>query len=257
MEINNKIPNTHEEIKDNEHNNNNDNNNPTKEIGNNSDNEIYTILNKDNKNRTIEIDTVKNTNEQSKKGNNYLHDKDIMEDSIIYFSNKLKQSNEGYKKYLYISIILYIIDIFIWFVNKEILHNLFNLLSLIVILISVIYQVYIFKHNFEIISKDIYDLTQKMIYIYCGIVILFLLNMLYISCMKLFYNNNGDKQHFIDYPLIIFVYITANSYVPSILALKLISVKKCIKNLSAAKGEIYESAKIEEIQIINSIINET
>ena len=38
---------------------------------------------------------------------------------------------------------------------------------------------------------------------------------------------------------------------------KLFTIKKSIKNLSAAKGEIYESAEIEEIQIINSITRET
>ena len=39
------------------------------------------------------------------------------------------------------------------------------------------------------------------------------------------------------------------------LSFKLISVKKSIKNLSSANGEVYESPKIEDVQIYNSVIN--
>ena len=59
------------------------------------------------------------------------------------------------------------------------------------------------------------------------------------------------------YNLIVTIYLLANLAFPTILLFKLILVKKDIKNLSAAKGEIYESAKIEDVQIINSIINES
>ena len=252
MENNNEMPNNQE---------NNENNVERKDSGGNNDNEAHTILEKEEKeekdNNALEIESQKNNNNKRKK-ENFFHDKDITEDSIIYFANKLKQNNDEYKICLYSSIILYIIDIFIWFIyNNNNLHNFFNLLSLIIILICVIYQAYIFKHNFENISKELYNFTRKIIYIYNIIVVFFLTNMIYIAYKELFYKKDGDWNTYFDYPLVVFFYICANITMPSITALKFIYVKKSIKNLSAAKGEIYESAKIEEAQIINSIINES
>ena len=119
-----------------------------------------------------------------------------------------------------------------------------------------IYQTYAFRHNFEIISKEIYGLTQKVIYIYLSVVILFLINFCYLTLFKCLFakdNNNHKDYHF---SLIIMIYLTINIIVPITLLFKLITVKKNIKNLSAAKGEIYESVKIEDVQVINSIINE-
>ncbi len=227
--------------------------------GSNNDNESNNILQKEEKtNNNIEIDTPikKNINQQRKK-DNFFHDKDITEDSIIYFSNKLKQNNNIYKIYLYISISLYIIDIIIWLINNNtFLHNIFNLLSIITILMTVIYQAYIFKNNFETISKELYNITRKIIYIYNTIAALFLINMLYIVYIIIFKDKN-NRKNFFNNPLIVFIYVGANIYIPVIHCIKLFTIKKSIKNLSAAKGEIYESAEIEEVQIINSIINDS
>ena len=242
---------------------NQDNNNiKRKESSNNNDNEVHNILEKDENNK-IEIDDKPIINKKKKK-KSFFHDTDITEDSIIYFSNKLKNINHEYKKVLYISIALYVFNIIIWALNIETFHNLFNLISTIIILVSVIYQAYIFKHNFESISKEIYNLTQKMIYIYSSVVILFLINMIYITFFKIIFillnkdkNSNTQKSLLRDigYTAILFIYAGLNFIVPIILLIKLISVKKGIKNLSAAKGEIYESVRIEDVQIINSIIN--
>ena len=229
--------------------------------GSNNDNESNVILKKEERtNNKIEIDSpIKNENNQKRKKDNFFHDKDITEDSIIYFSNKLKKNNNVYKIYLYISIALYIIDIIIWLINNNsIFHNIFHLISILTILISVIYQAYIFKNNFETISKELYNITRKIIYIYNAIAAFFLINMLYIVYILIFDNDNKkNKKNFFNNPLIVFIYVVANIYIPVIHCIKLFTIKKSIKNLSAAKGEIYESAEIEEIQIINSITRET
>ena len=224
-----------------------------------NDNETNSILEKEetNNNNIIELDKPININKEIQK-KNFLHDKDITEDSIIYFSNKLKQSNRSYKLFLYISIIIYILDIIIWFKSKNILHNYFNLFSIIIILLYVVYQAYIFRHNFETITKEMYDLTQTIIYIYISIAFLFLINILYIIY---FYMHNKKKffrikKNFYDSYLVLYVFVGTNFFVCVIFMFNLFILKNSIKNLSAAKGDIYDSPSYEEVQIINSVINE-
>ena len=103
-------------------------------------------------NNVIELDSPKNSNIEVKK-KSFFHDKDITEDSIIYFTNKLKQSNDTYKIFLYCSILLFIIDLFIWYYDTYTFNNYFNLFSIILILLSVINQAYTFRHSFQNISK--------------------------------------------------------------------------------------------------------
>jgi hypothetical protein len=262
MEINNEKVETTDNNDNNGQNNENDisRKDSNESNGSNNDNESNVILKKEERtNNKIEIDSpIKNDNNQKIKKDNFFHDKDITEDSIIYFSNKLKKNNNVYKIYLYISIALYIIDIIIWLINNNsILHNIFHLISILTILISVIYQAYIFKNNFETISKELYNITRKIIYIYNAIAALFLINMLYIVYILIFNKDKKNKNNFFNNPLIVFIYVAANIYIPIIHCIKLFTIKKSIKNLSAAKGEIYESAEIEEIQIINSIVKES
>ena len=264
MEKNNKINNEsddHKKLNEHEHEHEQEENNIIKTNRENSnDNETNKILEKDENNNT-ENKSININDEKKKSG--FFHDKDITEDSIIYFSNKLKQSNNNYKILLYISIVLHILNIIVFLFSKEIFNTFFNLFSILINLILVIYQTYAFRHNFEIISKEIYSLTQKIIYIYLSVVILFLINICYLFLFNFLFfkdnnnnNNNNNNHKDYNYSLIIMIYLLINIIVPIILLFRLIAVKKNIKNLSAAKGEIYESVKIEDVQVINSIINE-
>lgn len=219
-------------------------------------NESNEILDKEegNNNNVIELDSPKNSNKETKK-KNFFHDKDITEDSIIYFTNKLKQSNDTYKIFLYSSILLFIIDLFIWYYDTYTFNNYFNLFSIILILLSVISQAYIFRHSFQNISKPLYDLVRKIIYIYSLILVIFLVNIFILLYLEI--KNDNIRNNFMDSSIIIFNFIGINIIIPAVLDITLIFVRKSIKNLSAAKGEIYESAKIEDVQVINSIINES
>lgn len=219
-----------------------------------------------NYSNAINQNNPENNNKQIKKTekkNNSSHDKEIMEDSIIYFTKKLKQNNNDYHIFLYITICLYSLDIIVWYFDKQILHNQLNLYSLIIVLLTSISQVFAFKHNFENISKDIYICTQRIIYIYAIAVILFSLNLLYIIFYEITYNNPGDYDKtyqqrnlsFYGFSIIVFFYVIINFVFPIIVLVKLISIKTNIKKLSAAKGEVYEPARIKDVQIINSIIN--
>ena len=224
----------------------------------NLDNESNTILFKYNSNLIENIkESIKN---QEKNKNIYSHDKEIMEDSIIYFSKKLKKNNIEYHKYLYASILIYIIDFIIWYFDKDVIHSKFNLYTLSLIFIIDSYQLYIFRQNCETISKNLYSISGKIIYIYSCIVTLFLTNMLYISFNILY--NTGDNIyifyhkkmfHFLALSMIIFLYIILNFTLPIIILVQLINLKGNIKNLASAKGEVYEPVK--DVKIINSIIN--
>ena len=251
MSLHNEEKNTLNENKENK--SDNENNLNRLDSPNNADNETNKILEKENN----DFDPDEPKNKKEIKQSNFFHDKDITEDSIIYFSNKLKQSNNSYKIFLYISIITYILDIIIWNISSHILHNYFNLFSIIIILISVLYQAYSFRHNFETISKALYNFIQIIIYEYICATGLFLVGFLYITYSQIF---NKDKiflrnENIIDYPSVVFIYEGVNVFISIMVSFKLISVKKCIKNLSAAKGEVYETPKIEDVQIYNSVIN--
>ena len=191
-----------------------------------------------------------------------FHDKEIMEDSIIYFTKKLKNNNMEYQRYLYVSIGLYFLDIGICYFYKQILDTKYNLYSILIILLVSLLQAFAFKHNFNSISKEIYILTQRIIYLYCIALIIFLLNIVYIIVFKLVLypeeNNYNVFQkklaNFFGISLMIFTYIIVNIIIPIIVLVKLITIKKNIKSLSAAKGEVYEAVKIKDSHI-NSIIN--
>lgn len=252
------------QIKTNE---NNDQNQKNKKNDNNivrldspvNDNESNIILFKYN---NLKSENKKTDIKEEKNNNIISHDKEIMEDSIIYFTQKLKKNNIEYHKYLYISIGLYFIDIIIYYFDRKILYSKYNIYSLLIILGISIFQVYAFRHNFESISKEIYICIQRIIYLYCISMVFFLLNLLYITLFKILLNSSENiiilqkrMIHIFGLSLIIFLYIILNFVIPIIILDKLISIKRNIKSLSAAKGEVYETVKIKDSQIMNSIIN--
>ena len=71
----------------------------------------------------------------------------------------------------------------------------------------------------------------------------------YIRVKYIYVDNTWEK-------IIIMFYCFINLFIPSLHLFRLISVKRGIKDLSSAKGEIYESSKIEDVEVIQSVINE-
>ena len=219
-----------------------------------NDNEANKILDKED--RTNESTKLKDNKEKKSKNNSdFFHDKDITEDSIVYFSNKLKTANHNYKFILYISIIVYLIDIILWFQSDKLLHNIYNICAILIILITSLHQAFTFRHDFKSISKELYIFTKKILYIYIAIFIGYIINMLHILIMK-FYEIFGAKYIKSQDNFIIMFYIFGNITISSLHLIRLITVKKGIKDLSSAKGEIYENSKIEEVEAINSVIKE-
>ena len=225
-----------------------------------NDNEKNSILNKEdhlNESTNLNLD-IKTPSGNEKPNPEFYHDKDITEDSIVYFSNKLQTSNKNYKFILYISILLYTFDIFAYFKGDKNIHTLFNIFSILLILISSLHQAFSFRHDFKTITKELYLYTKKILYIFYFIFFEYILNMAFI----LFYELSDifrtkyvyfDKTHD---NFIIMTYIFGNIIVSSIHLLRFREVKKGSKDLSSAKGEVYEGGNAGEVEIINSVIND-
>jgi hypothetical protein len=222
-----------------------------------NDNEANKILNKEETISESAHLKLNVNNIKDKENNDFYHDKDITEDSIIYFTNKIVTYNHNYKFILYISIILYTIDIFTYFKSDKLLHTYYNLFSILLILISSLHQAFSFRHNFEPISKELYAFIKKVLFIYIIFFILYIINMLYLLIIKLieiftvkYVYLNKTQENFI-----MTFYIFSNIAIPTIVLLRFLEVKKGIKDLSLAKGEVYESSKIQNVEVINSVIN--
>ena len=191
------------------------------------------------------------------------HDKEIKEDSIIYFTKKIQKNNTEYHKYLVISIIIYLTDLFTWYFDKQLFHDYLNLYSLLFILVISFIQIILSKHNFKFITKKVYVSTERIIYLYSISLIIYLINLGFLLYVGII-NNFGNKNHIFNYPmfnmnyldfsLIILLYILINIFVPIMVFIKLISLKINIKKTLSAKGEIYKTVKINDSQI-NSMVN--
>ena len=109
------------------------------------------------------------------------------------------------------------------------MNNYFNFCSIILILISVIWQAYIFRNNFESISKELY-VTIKIIYIYNILVITFLVNNMNLI---LFQIKNKDKvnvdNYILDNQLFLFFYEGINFVIPIVLSKNYPLLKKVLK----------------------------
>ena len=133
-----------------------------------NDNENHKILNKEdhiNESTNLNLDSKTPTGNQ-KSNTDFYHDKDITEDSIIYFTNKLQTSNKNYKFILYISVPIYIIDIFVYFKGDKNIHTYYNIITILAIFISSLHQAFSFRHDFKNISKELYSYTKKVLYLF-------------------------------------------------------------------------------------------
>ena len=128
-----------EKLENNIENNEQSNNNKTKN-DNQSDNESNKMENEgDYVNESSKLKINKKNKKRTEKGKIDFYDKEIIDDNTIYFANKLKDYNKSYKIILYISIIIYIIDIIIPFKKEIISHNIISFFSTLIVLFSNIY----------------------------------------------------------------------------------------------------------------------
>jgi len=209
--------------------NNEKNNNVIKNKSQNNNESVQIIIGENYKNNPLNL--ISNKIKTKKEDKNDLYqDKEVIDDNTMNFSNKLKDHNKSYQNILYFAIILYIIDIIIWFKSEKILHNFFSLFSTLMILFSNIYQAYIFRHNFEIISKELYIYVGKIIYIHLVFFVLYIVNIMYIFISKLL--EMADTKYIYEnktfYNLKVIIYCFINICVPCIQLSALIFLKNAI-----------------------------
>jgi hypothetical protein len=222
---------------------------------------VQIIIDESYKNKSLNLNPVKKKEkekEKTKEKNDLYQDKELFDDKTVYFTNKLKDYNKSYQSILYVSIFIYIIDIIIWFKREKILYNYYSLFATLMILFSNIYQAYIFRHNFELISKELFIFVGKIIYIHLVFFVLFIVNVMYIFIsnllqmaeIKYIYGNKNIHN------ILIIIYCFINICIPCIHLFALIFVKNGIKDLSISRGEFYENKKIGDVGIVQSVINE-
>ena len=204
-------------------------NNIIKNKSQNNNESVEIIIGENYKNNPLNLISNKIKNKKEDK-NDLYQDKEVIDDNTMDFSNKLKDHNKSYQNILYFAIILYIIDIIIWFKSEKILHNFFSLFSTLMILFSNIYQAYIFRHNFEIISKELYIYVGKIIYIHLVFFVLYIVNIMYIFISKLL--EMTDTKYIYEnktfYNLKVIIYCFINICVPCIQLFALIFLKNAI-----------------------------
>ena len=225
-----------------------------------NDNESHKILNKEDhlsESSNLNLESKTSMGKETSNSDKY-HDKDTTEDSIIYFTIKLQKSNKHYKFILYISILLYIIDIFVYYKGDEFIHRYLNLVTILALLISSLHQAFSFRHDLKNISKELYVYTKKILYLFIIIFLAYIYNMIDILLFEL---NDMIRNQYVFYDrtkdnIIILTYIFINFTIPSLHVMKFKEVKKGIKDLSSAKGEDFEGDNAGDVEITNTVIND-
>ena len=110
--------------------------------------------------------------------------KEIRKDSIIYYNNKLQSTYINLKKAIYTSFIAIFIDTITIFILPDIFACYFNIISVIVIIISSILCLYSFRHNFMHVSFNIYIQAKRVLILESIILGFFYIDMFYVLLFK-------------------------------------------------------------------------
>ena len=194
-----------------------------------------------------ELKTTSNTEEE--KNNNLEHSKEklspgkiITKDSLIYFSGKLKSRFYKFQKSLFICLFIYILDYIIWFISKKHLKDLINIFSLLISLISNLYNIFLFKDEFNVITRTFYKNINKGLITIIISLIIYYINLIFIFSdkiikknfdglfAKIFPNNKGLQMFY-------GIYLIVNFVFPALTLLYLLGVRKFAKILRIVKGE--------------------
>lgn len=175
-------------------------------------------------------------------------EEEIKQSSVIYFTNKLKSRFGLLKKYLYSSYIIIGVDIILMIIFYKVFLTAINICSLLIIILFNILCYFIFRHNFEIASYNIYKSTIKVIYFLIVIICVHYADMFYTLLFRILLNFN-ELFSYEDVSLgstlaIIFGffgYFIFNLSFPIVILFKLIEVKNGVRDLGLAQGESYDT----------------
>ena len=200
--------------------------------------------------------------DNDKSVNSFSNEKIIKEDSIIYFSEKLIKTYTTLKIYLYFSLLLCAINIFFCYCLPYIFINVLNIPSIIFLLFCAAYFFLLFKNNFDFVSKDIYLAAKRTVYMQFGALCMNILSIFYTLFFKIIpqykevssFMGSSTIKGFIVL-ISYFLSVLLNFLLPSVILVKLIKLKRSIRQLGTAKGEAYEDNLVPDKNSIEMIVN--
>ena len=204
---------------------------------------------KSKRNLTFNVLRINSTNNNQRREITNNINRISNEDSIAYFVKKLENQKYDYKVYSFCCFILYFLDLIICIKNKK-FKFLYNQIILILLIISLISNLIIFRHNFESFSQKIYESTKKLICIQLIILLFFYIDLFYIIFKKGLFKKgeNDDIQSNMNFLMGTFmpylIFIVANLIFPGFLWINLVIIKKSIKKLNYIKEEEYQVLKM-------------
>ena len=181
---------------------------------------------------------------------------EIRKDSIIYYNNKLQKTYINLKKGIVLSLIVTLIDIITIFILPDIFACYFNVISLIIIIISSILCLYFFRHNFMNVSFNIYIQAKRVLILESFILGLFYFDMFYILLFrilldfeKLLYIFEKKITEIIIIIILFIIYLVLNLSFPVFIIFKITEIRRRIKELGAAQGEHYDKIPNTELPV--------
>lgn len=182
----------------------------------------------------------------------------VRQETINYFKTKLKTKFIILKKLIYCTFGVLSLDYFLTALIPNIFLNIINILSISILLFTAYYSLYVFKHDFAVVSYQIYRQTIKVILTLIVSLIIFYADMLYILIFKILYQFTTFsllfEKSFLEIFLglfFFFLYLMINLLFPTIILFKLFQVRDSVKDVGKAKGEYYDSVPTQDIDLPN------
>ena len=181
---------------------------------------------------------------------------EIRKDSINYYTNKLQTTYNNLKKAIYASFIAILLDTLAIFFLPSIFSCTFNIISIIIIIISSILCLYSFRHNFMHVSFNIYVQSKKVLILESIILAFFYVDMFYVLLFrilldfdKLLYLFDKSIIEIIIFICLFIFYLSTNLSFPIFIIFKLTEIRRRIKDLGAAQGEHYDQLPNTELTV--------
>jgi hypothetical protein len=181
---------------------------------------------------------------------------EIRKDSINYYTNKLQTTYNNLKKAIYASFIAILLDTLAIFFLPSIFSCTFNIISIIIIIISSILCLYSFRHNFMHVSFNIYVQSKKVLILESIILGFFYIDMFYVLLFrilldfeKLLYLFEKSVFEIIIFICLFIFYLSINLSFPIFIIFKLTEIRRRIKDLGAAQGEHYDQLPNTELTV--------
>ncbi len=135
-------------------------------------------------------------------------------------------------------------------VFRQIFCNIFNIISILIIIFSLLYCLYRFKFKMKRLNRKVYHVIVRIVYSTISVTILFYIDTIYILISKVLLNENLDWNDNIIafYLLLFFFYALGNFTFPVLINVQILRIKKSLKTYGYYEGKDYAMARTENVQ---------